>query len=243
MSRSRPDLRLNPEQLRAFAKRPEVRVVSYALGGRSIRGKAVPGGIEVVPDCVFYGRTRSLVGAALIVLIPLIGVLLVGVRQAWLPIAAAILFGLWLVISEKPPLFTYGRVLAAVRLGTLRYMGREWRTDLIGGLVVLESFEPPIFHSITHLVVDTAGQPLFCLAQHRRECGRTRLAETHLRMLDRALRVGIWRIRPGVEGDEIEFCDDFGGAPHADPAKVSCIVPVRLREREFEPAEIPVRAV
>jgi hypothetical protein len=243
MSRSRPDLRLNPEQLRAFAKRPEVRVVSYPLGGRSIRGKAVSGGVEVVPDCVFYGRTRSLVGAALIVLIPLFGVLLVGVRQAWLPIAGAILFGLWLVISEKPPLFTYGRVLAAVRSGTLRYMGREWRTDLIGGLVVLESFEPPIFHSITHLVVDKAGQPLFCLAQHRRECGRTSLAESHLRMLDRALRVGIWRIRPGVEGDEVEFCEEFAATPCVAPAKAPCVVPARLSECEFEPSEIPVRAV
>lgn len=225
---------LDPARLRAFAGKPEVRAASYPLCGDRARCRIARGVLEITPDCVFYGRTRSLIGVVMMVLVPLLGAVLVGWKHAWLPMVVAVCFGIGLVMSEKAPLFSYGRVLACVRGGRLRYKGLEWRTEVFGGLVILESFEHPFFHSITHLVVDTAGQPLFCLAQHRRECGKNGLSETHLHLLDRALRVGVWRVKPGVDGDEITCCSGAFARPVS-----AC--PEFLPESE--PSEVPARVM
>ena len=67
---SDPHPPLNADLLRAFAQRPEVRAASYPLGGRAIRASAVRGGFLILPESVFSGRTRALIGALIVVLVP-----------------------------------------------------------------------------------------------------------------------------------------------------------------------------
>lgn len=97
----------------------------------------------------------------------------------------------------------FPKVLARIGGGLLTVGDRSCRAEIVGGIVVVESFEHPGFHVVAHLVVDCFGRPLFCLSRLRGACGKTSLPSGHLRRLASVLRVDVWHIRPSLDGDTV----------------------------------------